>query len=107
MPPPIPVRTRKKAADGRFGARAVPIEPRPTSETPIRMIGLRPKASENGPTRMAVTAHATAAAVTSCATTGTLVSHSTAMFTRSGPSILRAVRTAKTVKPTAASSIGE
>ena len=42
MPPPMPARMRKTAALGRFGASAVPIEARPTSNAPASKIGFRP-----------------------------------------------------------------
>ena len=65
MPPPTPARMRNTAALGRFGAKAVPIEARPTSKVPASKTGFRPYASENGPTTRAVAAQATAAEVTS------------------------------------------
>jgi len=61
-------------------------------------MGLRPYASENGPTKSAVVAQAVTAVVTSCAAMGIETASASAISTSRGPSIATAVIAKKTAK---------
>ncbi len=97
IPPPTPASSRNPTAMAKLGASAVPTEPATTITAPSMSTGFRPYASENGPDTRAVTAQATAEAVTSWAVTGKEVFRPRDMSTSSGPNMVTAVMVQKTV----------